>query len=167
MEFVVFGVPGPQGSKTMMQHRTTGRHIMLESSAKVKPWRAAVKAAAELAVLDRQVAGSGPWNPIGDPVMLRVVFTLERPKSHFRTGRNAHLLKESAPGYPVSHQSGDLSKLVRATEDAVTDAGVWVDDSLVAETMSTKVYIGDEHPRALAEQGAWIQITSMSGEPST
>lgn len=166
LEFFAFGDPGPQGSKVMMQHRTTGKHIMLESSKKVKPWRAAVEQAALLAALGIQMASNAPWMPIAGPVFLRVVFTLARPKSHYRTGKSAHLLSASAPRYPVGHTTGDLSKLVRATEDALTDARVWADDSLVVATLSTKVYCGDEHPRALPEPGAWIQVSTVSGDPS-
>lgn len=166
IEFTAYGVPGPQGSKSMMRHKQSSKMIMLESSKKVKPWRAAVQDAAGLAALNIEVASNSRWVPIAGPVLLRVVFTLERPKSHYRTGKSAHLLSASAPRYPVGHSTGDLSKLVRATEDALTDARIWADDSLVVATMSTKVYTGDEHPRALTEQGAWIQVTTVSGDPS-
>ena len=41
----VYGMPGPQGSKRFVGTRG-GRGVMVESSAKVKPWREAVKHAA-------------------------------------------------------------------------------------------------------------------------
>ena len=44
--FDVFGLPGPQGSKRFVGRTKTGRGLMVESSAKVKPWREAVKWAA-------------------------------------------------------------------------------------------------------------------------
>ena len=34
----------------------------------------------------------------------------------------------------------DLSKLIRSTEDALTDAGVWTDDARVVEVVARKVY---------------------------
>lgn len=54
VEFRVHGIPGPQGSKNAIplaktvngKKVFTGKVSMVESSLKVKPWRAAVEAAA-------------------------------------------------------------------------------------------------------------------------
>lgn len=85
-----------------------------------------------------------------------MVFAMARPKGHYRTGRNAHLLRDGAPPYPAG--TPDLSKLCRATEDALTDAGVvWADDAQVVEyTRLAKVYAGQ--PGELAVPGAVIMI---------
>ncbi len=50
----------------------------------------------------------------------------------------------------------DLSKLVRSTEDALSDAGAWEDDARVVECLARKVYAGD--PDALHIPGAVIRI---------
>ena len=60
------------------------------------------------------------------PVRVRMVFTLPRP---------AAAKKREYP-----HTKPDLSKLVRATEDALTDAGVWEDDARVVELTAAKAY---------------------------
>lgn len=56
-----------------------------------------------------------------------VTFHLPRPKGHYRTGANAHLLRDSAPEQPSVKP--DLDKLVRSTMDGLSEAGVWHDDA--------------------------------------
>ena len=53
----------------------------------------------------------------------------------------------------------DLSKLVRSTEDALTDAGTWEDDSRIVHCVASKVFPG-EHADALASPGAVIRINA-------
>jgi crossover junction endodeoxyribonuclease RusA len=69
-----------------------------------------------------------------------VTFTFARPAAHFGTGRNAHLLKPSAPARPVPKGKDDGDKLQRAVMDALTDAGMWADDSQVVEWHGSKLY---------------------------
>ncbi|MFF8406975.1 RusA family crossover junction endodeoxyribonuclease [Streptomyces sp. NPDC015684] len=128
-EITVHGTPGPQGSKNK-----NASGALYESSAKVKPWREAVKSAA----LDT-LAYDESWQPLREPVRLEVVFTLPRPKSHFGTGRNAGLVKPSAPQYPTGKP--DTDKLLRSTQDALKDAGVLVDDSVVTDTVAAKRFV--------------------------
>lgn len=125
----VFGDPAPQGSK-----RHVGNGVLVESSARVKPWRAAVVAAA--------ADCRDSW---AVPVVLTAFFQVPRPKSHFRGGG----LRASAPAWPVSRRVGDLDKLIRATLDGLVDAGVLADDSLVVDIRSIKSYSGpDDQPGA-------------------
>lgn len=139
----VAGLPGPQGSKVMFAGGGSR-----ESSAKVTPWREAVKAA-YLALPDPQ--------PVLGPVVLTGTFMFRRPTSHYRTGKNAHLLRASAPAFPTGRTSiGDLSKLVRSTEDALTDVGAWQDDCWVVALNVAKVWAPEG---ALA--GARLAITSV------
>lgn len=128
----VLGTPAPQGSKSAFRNKYTGRIQQVESSKRVKPWREAVKQAA----VDAITATS--WDRIEGPVELAIVFVFARPKSHFRTGRNANLLRDNAPDWKAS--TPDVSKAIRATEDALTDAGVWRDDGQVVHVEATKVY---------------------------
>ena len=129
----VNGIPGAQGSK-----RHVGHGIMVESSKRVKPWRSDVKDAAEHAT--GQVSRFDPWTPISEPAEATIVFRFARPKGHYRTGRNAHLLRDGAVGYPVGRNLGDVDKLVRSTFDALTAAGVVQDDALFARLVTAKVW---------------------------
>lgn len=141
----VHGIPGAQGSKrgfaTKKGGHYTGKVAMRESSAKVAPWRSDVKAAADAAIGDREGTGD-PFAILGGPVHISLLFRFARPKAHYRTGRNAHLLRDDAPMFVTSRSAGDLDKLQRSTFDALTAAGVWVDDSQAARVMATKVYCG-------------------------
>lgn len=141
--FDVIGLPGPQGSK-----RHVGGGRMIESSAKVKPWREAVKHAA--------IAAYGPWNastplgallpfPLDRPLRVRMVFTLPKPAS-------APKRRQTWPD-----RKPDLSKLVRSTEDALTDAGLWKDDARVVELTTVKRYPG-EGEDALPVPGVRIRV---------
>lgn len=125
ISFSVRGIPAPQGSK-----RHVGNGVMIEMSKRVKPWRESVKAAAAEAMGERL--------PITGPATLTVYFHFPRPKGHYGTGRNAAKLKPNAPRSPLGPP--DLSKLIRSTEDALTEAGVWRDDSLVVSVNAHKFY---------------------------
>lgn len=136
LEFLVHGVPAPQGSKRHM-----GNGVMVEMSRKVKPWRADVRQAAE-DVLE----GNDYWDPTVRLVAVDLEFTLARPRSHFRTGAHAHELRPDAPRWVTTRP--DLDKLQRSTLDALTSAGVFPDDCVVAQLSARKLYpiATGEHP---------------------
>ncbi|MGF0163132.1 RusA family crossover junction endodeoxyribonuclease [Streptomyces koyangensis] len=115
----VYGLPAPQGSK-----RHVGHGRMVESSKHVAPWREAVVWA-----MRREIARHSGWRPLTGPLDASMVFSFARPKGHFGTGRNAGVLKASAPSRPAVMP--DLSKLARSTEDAITTARGYEDDSLL------------------------------------
>jgi Holliday junction resolvase RusA-like endonuclease len=125
MTITVYGHPAPQGSKRFLGFKG-GKGIMVESSKAVKPWREAVKYQALM-----HLTGGGTRVPdmaIAGPVRVQMYFTLPKPKS--------------APKNRVTYpdRKPDLSKLVRATEDALTDAGVWEDDARVIQLHAEKRY---------------------------
>jgi Holliday junction resolvase RusA-like endonuclease len=144
IKITVYGTPAPQGSKRAFAVRgkggvPTGRVAVIESSHdRVKSWRQAVIDEVRAADAAR---GVGLTFARGLPLQVDMVFCFRRPKSHYRTGRNAHLLRDDAPDCPSGKP--DLSKLARATEDALTDAGLWEDDAQVTEyTRLAKTYAG-------------------------
>ena len=106
----VHGRPAPQGSKSAFAVRgkggvPTGRVAVIESSHdRVKSWRAAVLEAALAAAAGRQL-------PLDGPLRLGLIFALPRPKSHYRTGRNALLLRDGPPAYPAG--TPDLSIVIQ------------------------------------------------------
>jgi Holliday junction resolvase RusA-like endonuclease len=144
----VYGVPAPQGSKKFVGVHA-GRGVMVESSKKVKPWRVAVKAAFEAWIAYRRSLRA--FEVMDGPLALQIVFTLPAPKS--------------LPKRTASHPSKtpDLSKLIRSTEDAITNAGLWADDARVIEVRARKTYPKDiigSHIDALNRPGAVITIES-------
>lgn len=132
--FIIEGMaPAPQGSKTMIRPG-----VMVESCKNVKPWRYLVQQAA--------VATGHPTITAG--VSISVVFLFARPKGHYRSGKNAHLLRDAAPRWHTVKPDG--SKLLRSTEDALVDAGLLRDDSLICWATFQKRYtVGQEKPGAL------------------
>lgn len=118
-EFEVDGIPVPQGSKSawVSQAGPRPRAIMHDDNAKaLKPWRALVQAAA---------AAVRPTAPIEGPVLLVAEFRFVRPKT----------VRRDRPSVKP-----DLSKLLRAIEDSITNAGVWKDDAQVVTARVEKVY---------------------------
>lgn len=137
IEIVVPGRPQPGGSKTAMPvrrgkvylHDSNGRPIVNTIDAndkKVRPWK---KAIADVA----QYTYHGP--PLEGPLIFEMTFFVHRSKSHFGTGQNARLLKDSAPLFPMSKP--DLTKLVRPVEDALTGI-LWVDDAQIVDQIPRK-----------------------------
>ena len=133
IEIKVYGEPATQGPK-----RHVGNGVMVESSKKLKPWREAVKWAA---LETRQKIRPDT------PICIDVTFTLAKPKSAPKKRRT----------WPLSK---DLDKLLRSTFDALTDSGVWDDDSRVVAATAIKSYPG-EGLRALDSPGAWIRIMEV------
>lgn len=144
----VYGKPITQGSKTKNRYGA----VYDDNAATLKPWREAVKTAAlEVMQYADRITG---------PVMVRCIFSFDRPRAHYRTGRNAHLLRENAPPFPANVRSGDIDKIERSCFDALTDAGVWVDDSQIVKVEAEKAWTGTA--LALPIPGARIEITEMA-----
>lgn len=131
---VVHGTPGPQGSK-----RHVGNGRMVESSKKVKPWRQDVKAAAR-EVIDL----IEDWQPLDGPLAASLTVTVRhKPASKPSWWPLGIRWSKSLMWRPAS--TPDLSKLLRSTEDALTDAGVWKDDARVVEYRRlAKYYVADD-----------------------
>jgi crossover junction endodeoxyribonuclease RusA len=101
-----------------------------ESNEKaLKPWRNDIRVAAFDAM-----SGYPPWT---GPVGLRAVFVFPRPKTHYRTGRNAGLVKATAPGWKTS--APDLDKLMRALGDAMSGI-VYRDDAQIVDVALSKIF---------------------------
>ena len=132
----VFGEPAPQGSK-----RHVGRGIMVESSAKVKPWREAVTFAAAQAV----AKGYRQSGPVGVTIM----FYLRRPPS-----------APKSRSYP--DRKPDLDKLIRSTLDALVIGGVIEDDARIIAIRAGKVYAQTRPTGALIEINSLAEIEGVS-----
>ena len=148
IEIVVYGSPAPQGSKKFVGTNKAGRGIMVESSKKVRPWRMDVKAAAE-------VARHGLPSPLDGPLIVSMVFTLPKPASAPKKRRT----------WP--DKKPDVSKLARSTEDALTDAGLWVDDARVVEYMRLAKVFPGEDADALDSPGVRIRVCRMDAARAT
>jgi Holliday junction resolvase RusA-like endonuclease len=128
--FTVVGHPQPAGSKRAFPNKGGGVSVV-DDNPKAKSWQAEVSVAAIQAMIDAEL------EMFEGPCGMAVIFTLVRPKGHFGTGKNAGVLKESAPPYPIVKP--DTTKLLRGVEDAMTTI-VYRDDSQVVEQAVSKHY---------------------------
>lgn len=116
LEIIAHGNPKPKGS---LKH--VGRGILVEQ-VKDKGWRHAVVLAAA------QQRDRHAWDTIaGQPVAVEIHCTFARPKSVRRE-------------CPTTRSSGDVDKLARLILDALSDALIIADDSLVTSLNITKEY---------------------------
>lgn len=140
VRFHVGGTPAPQGSKSVSR---TGH--LYETSRRVGPWRAAVAAAATVALRGRE--------PLSGPVAVEITFYLLRPRSHYVGGRRPGDVRATAPAHMAYRP--DLDKLARSTLDALTVARAFVDDSQVVSLTASKRW-------SAVTSGADIAIMAVS-----
>lgn len=131
LSFVVHGRPQQQGSK-----RHVGRGIMVEANKNLAPWRDSAIHAAHQAMRAHDWAAF----PVTEPVAVLARFIFPRPKSHYGTGRNAGVVKPSAPTVHTSPPDSD--KLMRAVGDVLTQSGLILDDRLIWSWEASKEYAG-------------------------
>jgi Holliday junction resolvase RusA-like endonuclease len=122
----VLGQPKPAGSKrAFLVGKDRKRAVITDDTGMAgRDWRVAVQHAITLAY-------GAP--PLTGPLELTCSFTVVRPRGH--AGRRG--LRPSAPAYPSTRP--DLTKLLRAVEDAATGL-LWVDDAQIVSQTVTKRY---------------------------
>lgn len=143
---VVIGQPVPQGSKKYMGHTKSingkrGRAILRESAGdKLDWWRRVVTAEA----YNTKVKLSGA-------LRVEMHFTMPKPKSAPKKKRT----------WPATRP--DVSKLVRAVEDSLVDAGFMEDDSRIIRLVTGKYY-PNEGTEALDVPGVVIYAQEITEE---
>src|SRR4029077_5946971 len=111
-----------------------------------KDWRASI---VQFAFEAMRAANRAPFS---EPLILKVGSVRPPPRSHYRSGRNAGTLKESAP---TAHSSRpDIDKLLRQLSDSLTNV-VWTDDALVCQHHALNRY--GEHPGAKVTITPWAE----------
>lgn len=122
---VVFGSAEPAGSKRGFYRPGLGVRIV-DDNPKSREWKNLVASVAG------NVATRGL---LEGPLRLEATFYRLRPSSHYGSGKNAAVLKPSAPPFPVVRP--DTTKLLRAVEDAVK--GIWYrDDAQIVDQVVRK-----------------------------
>lgn len=122
--FFVPGIPATQGSKKWI-----GGHRIIDTCKSLPQWRR------DVATVAKQYAPPQPY-PKAVDVALFLTFVLPRPKGHYGTGRNAGIVKPSAPQRP---RGKDLTKMVRAVEDAMSGI-IYADDDQICQQVNNKEY---------------------------
>jgi crossover junction endodeoxyribonuclease RusA len=139
----VRGLPKPAGSKRvfLVGKGAARRPVVTDASGRPgRDWRVTVQYA-----IERVHRGA----PLEGPLEVCFYFIMPRPRGHLRA--DGKTLRPSARAYPTTVP--DVTKLVRAVEDAATGL-LWRDDAQVVTQTATKRY-GDRpgvliHCRPLA-----------------
>jgi Holliday junction resolvase RusA-like endonuclease len=84
-------------------------------------------------------------------MMVELNFYFARPKSHFRTGKYSHIMKDDAPKFHM--KKPDVDNLAKLPLDVLTKMKYFSDDSQVVNLCVTKGYadIFDEGMRITTE----------------
>lgn len=131
LEFTVEGLPKPAGSKRGIpgQRRDGSLYANVVDDCKgTKGWQAVISFFARQAYRGEPLTGA---------LSVSFTFFMPRPKGHFGTGKNAAVLKPSAPAFHVVKP--DALKLARAAEDAMTGI-VYRDDAQIVLEHISKAY---------------------------
>jgi Holliday junction resolvase RusA-like endonuclease len=139
LSFFVDGHPQTAGSKKalpiMKGGVRVGTRVVEDGSeanrAAKRTWRQDIQLAA------RQAMAAQGWERSHEAVALEFVFYRSRPASHYGTGRNARVLKPSAPAWPIGKP--DALKMARGAEDALTGVA-FADDAQVVHGSQTKLW---------------------------
>jgi Holliday junction resolvase RusA-like endonuclease len=121
IEFTVYGAPVPQGSKRILHG-----NLIEMGGARLRSFRQDIHVGAL-----QEMQGASPFV---EPVEVRIMFSIPRPKSHYGTGRNASRRKEGLPVAPA--KTPDIDKLGRAVLDGLTGAAFRDDAQVVGLTLS-------------------------------
>ena len=78
-----------------------------------------------------------PEEKMTKPIRCILNFYCKRPKTHYKTGKNSHILKDTAPKYNINNK--DLDNMVKFVLDALNDK-LYTDDSLIFEITCSKMY---------------------------
>jgi Holliday junction resolvase RusA-like endonuclease len=127
IEFFVTGFPKGQPRPRAFARNMGGGKFAARvyDSGTAEGWKAQVAIAAQSQI---------PITPLECPVFVRMKFFMPRPKYH--SGKNG--LKENAPVWFCAKPDAD--NLAKAVLDALTQLGLWKDDSQVVRLVIWKDY---------------------------
>lgn len=139
-------IPGTPKGQPRPRAFSMGGRVRVYDPSTAEGWKA------EVALAVRDIA---PSTPLTGPLKVDLVFYLPRPKAHYRTGRYAGILKDSAPHWHTGKP--DIDNLTKAVLDALSQLRFWEDDSQVCAGQRVKEYAGDQGP------GCWLRVEELHG----
>jgi Holliday junction resolvase RusA-like endonuclease len=157
VEFAVYGAPEPRGSKQpfviykdrknkVPARRPDGSIVITttDDNPQSKAWMNKVAAHGRQRYTVPPVEGAA--------LNVGCTFFVARPGGHYGTGRNARMVKDSAPARPSVRP--DIDKLARGTLDALTGI-VWKDDGQIVSLSLDERYA---IPRSETDDGEGVMI---------
>jgi Holliday junction resolvase RusA-like endonuclease len=142
ISFTIVGKPVTQGSTRVVPIKAKGGGYLMRSDG--RPVLRPIHQNDQNLQNRRQEIANAARAVYDGPLLtgalkLTVVIERPRPAGHYGTGRNAGILKTSAPTWPITRP--DTLKIVRAVEDALTGV-LWQDDSQIVMHSLTKCWGG-------------------------
>ena len=138
---IEFWVAGPPKGQPRAKACRRGKHAGVYDPGTANEWKARVHEAAKHFIAE----------PLAMPLRVDLTFYFPRPKNHYRAGKMANELKESAPKFHTGKPDRDNSD--KAVLDQLTVSRMWLDDSQVCDGRIQKLYADGRGP------GAFIRIT--------
>ena len=122
---ISFTIPGKP--KALKRHRVSRSGGMYDPSSKEKKeiWL--------------QIAKYRPKLPLAGDIYLKAQFYMPRPNNHYRTGKYAHLLKDSYKDVIYHSRKPDLDNLVKMIADIIQPQMI-CDDSQICILQAEKLY---------------------------
>lgn len=126
MSLISFRVPGDPQSLKRHRHFNRGKFVQTYDPSKGDK-------ADFLAI----AMANRPEAPLDEPLEMLLTFCFSRPRAHYRTGRYAHLLKDSAPVWHT--KIPDADNLIKFVCDSLNGV-FWRDDSVICSVNAEKLY---------------------------
>jgi len=124
LNFKVIGKPKGQPRTRAC---TRGGHAGVYTPGVADDWKA---------LCVKEIEKKLPEKPYDYPMWLRMDFYFTRPKSHYGSGRNSNLIKNSAPYFHL--QKPDVDNMAKCVMDVMTTIGFIKDDTHIVECIITK-----------------------------
>ena len=122
---IIFVVEGQPKAQPRAKACLRGGHVHMYTPTSAKEWKS-------LIIDGAQRADGFPREPYTGPVAVSLTFFMKRPQT---------LCRKKDPEYPIyCPKKPDLDNLVKAVYDALTNAGLWKDDSQVVLSDACKMY---------------------------
>lgn len=123
---ISFFVSGHPKGQPRARATRRGNHAGVYDPGTADAWKSCVRS-------DWKAQPQEPWT---GPIYVRLTFFFPRPNGHFRTGKNASILRDNAPNWHAAKPDADNA--AKAVLDALTNAGAWADDAQVARLVVEK-----------------------------
>lgn len=91
----------------------------------------------QIKLILKKVQNLAPEDPLYGAISVSVEVYIDRPKTHFGTGRNSDKVKDSSPKYPIGRP--DIDNYIKFVLDALNGV-FYKDDSQVVHIESIKEY---------------------------
>lgn len=127
MPTITLNIPGSPLAQKRHRHVKTGAFIQTYDPSSDD----------KAVFLYKALAHKRPEELILGGISMDIIFYMPRPKSHYRTGKNSHLLKDNAPNVHINKP--DIDNLEKFLKDSLT--GIYYkDDSQIYELHAIKLY---------------------------